>query len=300
MFFGLKNKKYQNRQRRSLVDRAPQQTDLFKRNKTVPGVSVKTTSPKDSSRQKVHSLSRKRKKLATMFGFVVIIIAILLLLIFNFTFKVAIAPSGQLSESIPADRYEQIITNFLDEHFMQRFHFLLNNQQLEKYFLVNNPEIKSATMGVGDQFGQTKFFLKMRQPIASWLVNGQQYYVDGQGVTFKYNYYQEPLLKIFDETDAPLEMGEIIITQKVLSFIGKTIDRLDDKGLKVVKIILPSGEMRRIDFVIDGVGAVFKLSVDRPIGEQVEDLERALSYFTQRNLSPDYIDLRLKNKAYYK
>lgn len=299
MVFKLKRQKYQDRQRRSSLRQIPQQTELFKRNKTVK-TTKKAISPVGSDRQRVHFLSQKRRKISTIFGLTILVLGLLLFLIFNFTFKVAVSPIGNLRQAVQEDRYTKVITDFLDNHFTQRFIFLLDDQQLEKYFLENSPEVKSAKLATGDKIGQTKFLLKMRQPIASWLVNGQQYYVDGQGVTFKSNYYPEPSLKIFDETGAPLEVGEVIVTQKVLSFIGKVIKRLETKGLKVIKVILPSGEMRRIDLVVDRAETIFKLSVDRPIGEQAEDLERAVNYFTERNLLPSYADLRLKNKAYYK
>ncbi|MNT76825.1 hypothetical protein D3C72_2158760 [compost metagenome] len=60
------------------------------------------------------------------------------------------------------------------------------------------------------------------------------------------------------------------------------------------------GTTREIDLRIRGVSSYIKLLIDRPVGQQIEDLTRALAYLKSKGQEPTYIDVRVSNKAFYK
>jgi hypothetical protein len=43
-----------------------------------------------------------------------------------------------------------------------------------------------------------------------------------------------------------------------------------------------------------------KFSVDRAVGEQAEDAARAVRYLDGKGMSPEYLDVRISGKAFYK
>ena len=44
----------------------------------------------------------------------------------------------------------------------------------------------------------------------------------------------------------------------------------------------------------------FKMNIDREPAVSAEDAKRMVNYVTERNIKPEYIDVRVKGKGYYK
>ena len=68
----------------------------------------------------------------------------------------------------------------------------------------------------------------------------------------------------------------------------------------VQDVVLPEETTRQIAVKLDGVGCPIKLSVDRSAASQVEDAVRALKYSAERSLAPEYIDVRVSRRVFYK
>jgi hypothetical protein len=63
---------------------------------------------------------------------------------------------------------------------------------------------------------------------------------------------------------------------------------------------IPIGKSRELDVLVENAPYPFKLSTDRSSAEQAEDMVRLIKHFTTHGISPQYADLRVKGKAYYK
>jgi hypothetical protein len=57
---------------------------------------------------------------------------------------------------------------------------------------------------------------------------------------------------------------------------------------------------REVDIRLDGVGYPVRFSVDRPAGEQVEDMDRAMTWLNVQDKKPEYLDIRVSRRAFYK
>lgn len=272
-------------------------SNSFKRNQTISG-SVSSVTP----RQKTHHLSIKRRKVLTIFMIVLMSALVVWLLIVNITAKVSINITGVVSSSKAIDEsgYERTIQDYLDANPIGRLRFFLDQNALRAYMISKMPEVKDISQGDTDGFGVTIFRITMRNPVAGWMINNKQYFVDNSGVSFNLNYFNDPSVQITDQSGASLQSGDVIVSQRFLSFVGLTVAKSMDHGYTVVQAILPSNTTRQLELKIKEGGYLVKLSIDRPVGEQVEDMVAALKYFTSKGQKPEYIDVRVSGKAFYK
>ena len=71
-------------------------------------------------------------------------------------------------------------------------------------------------------------------------------------------------------------------------------------GYTVTKVILPVNTSRELYVDLAGETTYFKVSMDRGAAVTAEDVERMLRYLKERELAPEYVDVRVEGKAYYK
>jgi hypothetical protein len=143
--------------------------------------------------------------------------------------------------------------------------------------------------------------VELRQPVAAWSQDSKDFYVDGDGKSFEYSYHERPTLNIVDENELSAEYkNTAIASNRFLQTVGRLVTELDVRRLTVEKLIIPRGMVREIDVLVKGSAIRFKLSVDRSPAEQAEDVARVLRYFNERGEVPQYVDLRVEQKAFYK
>ena len=119
-------------------------------------------------------------------------------------------------------------------------------------------------------------------------------------MSFEKNYYLEPTLQIVDESGVTSKTGIAIASNKLLSFVGRVVSQANSRGYTVIEAILPIDTTRQLRIKLKDSNIVVKLSIDRPAGEQIEDMDRAVRYIKSKNLYPSYIDVRVGGKAFYK
>lgn len=269
----------------------------FKRNQTLSGpISPATT------RQKTHHLTIKRRKVLTIFLIVLMSALVIWLLIINMTAKVSVNITGSISSSKNIDKssYEKVIQDYLNDNPIGRLRFFLDQKALRAYLVNKLPEIDNVSQGGTDGFGVTIFRITMRSPVAGWMIKGKQYFVDANGVSFNLNYFDDPGVQIVDQNGVSLPSGDVIVSQRFLSFVGLAVAQAKNNGYTVTQAILPTNTTRELELKIKEGDYLVKLSIDRPVGEQVEDMAAALKYFTSRGQKPEYIDVRVSGKAFYK
>ncbi|HRQ98206.1 MAG TPA: hypothetical protein PK265_02695 [Candidatus Saccharibacteria bacterium] len=288
-------------------DESQVSSDIFRRNRTLTGTtsnrlhSSGSSSDLRSPRVKAHNLASMRRK---VFGVLVIVIlsaGLLWWLINQFTaIPTVIVTDTTITKSINTDKYAKSIQNYLESNPLGRLQFLLDDRSLSNFVSADLSEVAGVEQRGASGIGQTDFAVTMRKPVAGWSIGDKQYYVDASGVPFEINYYDKPKVQIIDESGIALNEGVAIASNRFLSFVGRVVALSSSSGYTVTEAILPAGTTRQLEVRLQGVGPLVKLSIDRPVAEQVEDMSRAVQYFKDHGQAPQYIDVRVSGKAFYR
>lgn len=290
--------------KREALDIPPNTT--FRRNRTLTGSSSahiasanELQSDLKSPRSMAHELSKQRRKLGGSFFGLLILIGISAFLLHQLTASTSvISKDGALS--IDATRYTTVIDKYLTLHPIERLRFVLNEQRLNDYVQHELPEVVSTSADGNDGFGKSRFVISVRRPIASWLIGNSQNYVDANGVPFQKNYYSTPSVRIVDQSGIQQIAGTAIASSRFLNFVGRSVAAAKDYKLTIEEAIIPPDTTRQVQLKVSGHAYPIKLSLDRPVGEQIEDMQRSIAYLDGKAIVPSYLDVRISGKAFYK
>ena len=309
----LFKKKYSDMPRRRLVERdtnvPASSSDIFRRNRTITGTTsnylnamiTESNSNLESPRVHAHSLSSRRRKIFSVLLAIMLIASCIWFIISHFTAMPTITIEDiSVAKKIDDTPYIETIQDYLNINPMERMRFLLNESALDSYVSNRMPEVESVNQHDTLSIGKTNFVIKMRLPVAGWNINDKQYYVDSNGITFEKNYFTMPIIQIVDNSGVLPQTGAVIASKRFLGFVGRVVSIAKTDGYTVTKATLPVNTTRQLEIYLDGYVYPIKLSIDRLAGEQVEDMVRAVQYFTNRGQSPSYVDVRVSGKAFYK
>jgi hypothetical protein len=271
----------------------------FRRNQTLS--SYRHNTPEESSRQKAHHLAIRRRKIGGVFLIVAIAAVLLLLLLWQLMAQIHIVTSSkQLSTTFQPAEYERVVNEYLNLNPAQRLRVSLDETALSAYVSNELPEVERLSLSGGAGVAQANFSITYRTPVAGWQINGNQYYVDANGVVFEKNYYDAPKVQIVDESGVSPEQGSAVVGTRLLGFMGRVVAQAQGRGYTVTRAVLPQGTTRQVDVYFKGVKTYVKFSIDRGAGEQTEDAARSLAYLKSKHVTPRYIDIRVPGRAAYK
>lgn len=279
----------------------------FRRSHTITGSAssdVTTLSERSaqlkSPRVQAHDLARHRRRILAGLGGVLLVCIIMAVLIAQFTATPKVVIDGDESIVAKSD-YVTTIQHYFGGSPIERLRFMLNDQRLTTYLQAKHPEIESVTQDGGSGFGISRYVLTMRAPVVGWMVNGSEEYVDHAGIAFSVNYSAQPGVQIVDQSGVQLKTGQTLASNSFLSFVGQVVGLSKSlEGLTVTKVVIPSGMTREVEVSLSGVNYPIKLSTDRPVGQQVEDMARAIKWMQQHGVTPQYIDIRVSRDAFYR
>lgn len=298
--------------RRRLDGKAEQKTvsssHVFRRNRTLTGTtslqmnSVNANSDLESPRKHTHKLAIIRRRIFEVLLFVVVVSASMWFLVTHLTATVVVSVSdSSISKPLDRPRYEKVIQEYLDANPLGRLSFLLDEKGLTKYVSVKLPEVSSVNQQGMVSIGGTGFVVRLRTPTAGWKISGKQFYVDSSGIPFEQNYFSSPVVQIIDNSGISVQSTSIAIASKrFLAFVGKVVYMARASGYTVTQAALPANTTRELELHFKEIGYYAKLSIDRPAGEQVEDMATAFRYFKNSGTAPQYVDVRVGGKAFYR
>lgn len=276
----------------------------FSRNRTLTGsASSRISSINEanahmkSPRVHAHDLAQQRRRLGFVLFLVVMAIITLGGLISQFTAEPILRSSDiaiQLDE-----RYHKDIQGYFERQPIERLRFLLNERHLTEYLQSVAPEVSSVRTDGAPAFGQTAFIIEVRKPIVGWAMHNQQQYVDATGTAFARNYYAEPTVQVVDDSGIQTAPGQTVASNRFLGFVGRIVGLASESGFTVNQVVLPRGTTREVDIRMNDISYPVKFSADRPAGEQVEDMSRAIAWLKGHGDSPQYLDVRVSRRAYY-
>jgi hypothetical protein len=297
--------------RRQAVSRDEERKDdfderySFRRNRTLTGsTSSQISSPGESNAQiksprvQTHELVQKRRHIGATLLLVLSGAGILFFLVSQFTAGTVVRATD-VSQQLDK-RYSDIIEAYLSSQPIERLRFATNTDHLSDYVAAHAPEVASVSLDGSAGFGKSTFVLQLREPTVGWTINGRQEYVDSTGTAFSRNYFTSPAVQVVDKSGVQVEAGQAIASNRFLGFVGRAVALAKQQGFVVQQVIIPAGTTRQVELQLRGVGYPIKLSIDRGVGEQVEDMKRAVQWLKSHGQSPKYLDVRVGGEAFYR
>jgi hypothetical protein len=198
--------------------------------------------------------------------------------------------------------YSKKIQDYLIANPFQRLRVTVDTVSLTSYLQMNGfPEVESVSSDVvRTGFGASSFAVTFRTPAVVWKTGTTKLYVDDEGNAFTRNYYDDPTVEVVDQTGIQAKDNQVLASQNFLGTIGRVIGKMKAQGYTVTRVVLPADTTHQLLVSIEGVGFPIKFSVDRSVGEQAEDVARAIKYLQGKGITPEYIDVRVEGKAFYK
>lgn len=96
------------------------------------------------------------------------------------------------------------------------------------------------------------------------------------------------------------ETGGGKISSRVKEYIGRIERDFAALGYQVKRVVLPSGMSRTLYVDLEGMKTYFKVNLDRGTAVSAEDAKRMIDYLKEHELEPEYVDVRVQGKGYYK
>lgn len=290
-------------------DTASRQSRLFQRGRTLTGsASSEVSSSAEhladlrSPRVHAHHLARIRHRLATVLGLVLLAALGSFYLLSEFTASTTVTVNAAAAtRGNDTSNYASIVDEYYARHPVERFRFALNNEQFLAYVQSNASEVELIAVRGTGSVATSEVSMTMRRPVASWLVNGKTLYVDAYGTAFAKNFYNDSaMVAIVDESGVPTVDGKTLTSERFLTFIGKLVGVAKTYNLEVTRATLPRDTTRQVEVQLTGLAYPVKYTIDRPVGEQAEDMVRSINDLKKRGITPGYLDVRVKEKSFYK
>ena len=202
---------------------------------------------------------------------------------------------------VGASSYTSTINGYFLSHPLARFRFATDKPDLRAYMQQHHSEIADVDLSDADGLVRAKIRLEMRQPVAKWSLGDRTYYVDGSGVAFEMNPRADPSVTVRDESGLPLQSQQLVASTKMMRFIGTTVDLMNQEGLgKVRELVIPPATLKEVDMYIDGRNYRIKMSTERGVVGQISDITHAITYLDGISTDPQYIDVRVEGRAFYR
>jgi hypothetical protein len=311
LFSRKKQTEQPRRRQASFRDEARKEKDdfderySFRRNRTLTGSSSSQIStPGESNAQiksprvQAHELVQKRRHIGATLLLVLVSAGLLFFLVSQFTAG-AVVRATDVSQQLDG-KYVGIIESYLSTQPLERLRFLTNTSHLSQYVEAHAPEVVSVSLDGAAGIGTSTFVLQLREPTVGWTINGRQQYVDSTGTAFTRNYFTSPAVQVVDKSGIQVEAGQAIASNRFLGFVGRAVALAKQQGFIVLQVIIPASTTRQVELQLKGVAYPIKLSIDRGVGEQVEDMAKAVHWLKLHGKSPKYLDVRVSGEAFYR
>jgi cell division septal protein FtsQ len=272
----------------------------FIRNRTLSGYDPSGDTAAEEAvleRSRQQNRSSKKRRWTTILLAIGVVVSLIVLLISQFVVSVSSVEYAQSGVSTKRDNeYLAFANQYLDERPSQRLLWAINGEELLAAARTAYPEI--AEISVNNNLisgGSVK--VSLRSPVAVWSAGGKRSYVDQHGVVFETNYFDEPDITIVDQNTS--QSGGV--SSRMLEFIGKTIAGLESSSSeKVREISIPAQAARYVEIKLHSRDFYIKVQIDRDITSQITDIVNMIKFLDERGIKPSYIDVRVKNRGYYR
>lgn len=262
------------------------------------GKTISRHQKEHSERSENQKLVIRRRKLGAFFVILAIFISLISIFLFQFISKVSVVSNESKSQNL--SKYEKLVEEYLNINPSERILSNLNKNALLESLQKDYPEVLSISDIKFNGLTSYKIYLDFRKPVASWLVDGKEFFVDSEGASFNINNFEKPSLNIIDDSGAIVSNGKNVASSSFFSFIGKLVSAANKQGLEISKIRIPPLSLRQVEVSVKGVSYFARMSTADSVEGQIINFKKAIEYFGTHKISPNYIDLRIEGKGYYK
>lgn len=246
----------------------------------------------------MHKMHLRRQVTKKRLAILAILVLASGLLLFNLTWQISIqTPDARSARD--AAVYSKLLNEYYATRPFERLRFFLSHKDLHEYFLRHAPEVKSIRIE-GDFFARSAVKLVFRQPVAEWTSGDKSYFVDDGGVTFEKNYFDAPSVSVRDDSGIPAQGGQEVINRQFLSFLGQAVAAFSQNNARVTEAVLPANSIRQVWFRLDGKSYYIKTTVDRSAQAQVKQAVLTINYLAKQGRVPNYIDVRVDQRSFYR
>lgn len=283
----------------------------FRRSRTITGSAAPSVRAAgegrgqlQSSRLHEHSLRGHRRKLLAYLSLSLLACGLLWYVVAGYigggALQTATASTQALKTQLDASRYQTLVNQYFLQHPFERFAFSLHKDAFSQFITAHAPEVLVAQLEKGAGFGAGSLTLTLREPIVAWTIKNQQYFVDTEGVAYTVNYFNTPTVVVTDKSGISAEAG-VVASAKQLRFIGRVITLVNASGISPVEQVeLPTNSTREVDLKLKDHAYSIKAHVDRDPAGQAADIINAVKYVDARGINPQYLDVRVSSKAFYR
>lgn len=270
---------------------------MYQRSRTISG-SDSLPSSDSTDRMLVNQLRRQRHKLTVVLISIITSLCVVVVLLNQLAINLSVITPNTISAQDQSS-YVSLLDKYFDDRPLERFLFVTNYDTLNSYLTELAPEIKTIQIEPKGIVSAT-VKLTFREPIIKWSIDGSQYYVDSDGVTFERNYFDEPEVVVNDQSGIPANPGQEVVNRPFMSFLGQSISKFLENGYVVNSVVLPPDTVRQAEFYLEERNYPIKMTLDRGVGAQVNQSIKAISFFDERGDSPAYIDVRVDQRVFYR
>lgn len=306
--------------RRDSRDKAPvrqphsagnEQSFAFRRSRTITGSTASSVRSAGEDRSQLrsprlheHSLRKHRRRLVAYLAVLLAVCGALWYVVTSYIgggeLQVAHATTQTPRIALDTARYRSLVERYLNERPFERFSFALNEATFASYMRGNALEIKDAQLERSEEFGGGLLSVTLREPVVAWTIKKQQYFVDAEGSAFTVNYFAAPTVIVSDKSGISAEAG-VVASERLLRFIGRVITLINQSAVaQVERVELPALSTREVDFKLKDRDYIIKAHLDRDPAGQAADIVSAVRYVDSKGISPEYLDVRVSSKAYYR
>lgn len=90
------------------------------------------------------------------------------------------------------------------------------------------------------------------------------------------------------------------VSTRIKNYIIQLEQDFKDLGYTITQVTLPTGTSRELYVDLANEEVYFKVNTDRDSAVTAEDADRVLRYLKENDLHPQYADIRVAGRAYYK
>lgn len=290
---------------------AGDQSFAFRRSRTITGSTASSVRSAGEDRSQLrsprlheHSLRKHRRRLL---GYLLMLLAACGVLWYVVTsyigggvLQVAHTTSQTPRIALDTARYQSLVEQYLNERPFERFSFSHNDATFARYMRAHALEIKDARLERSEDFGGGILSVTLREPVVAWTIKKQQYFVDTEGSAFTVNYFAAPTVIVSDKSGISAEAG-VVASERLLRFIGRVITLINQSAVaQVERVELPAQSTREVDFKLKDREYIIKAHLDRDPAGQAADIISAVRYVDSKGIAPEYLDVRVSSKAYYR
>ncbi len=277
--------------------------NMYVRSRTITGSisskvmsAVESASQLKSSRLEAHELHGHRRKV--MWLLLATSLASLGLIMLIDSTIVRLQPATMVDE-----RYISSVDAYYDSHLIERLPFVRDYDALRSDLQQSHPEIADINISGEDMFAAHTVAVALRQPIAQWTLGADTFFVDKNGIAYTIadqDLRPIELLRIKDESGLPVESQRVASTS-MMQFIGQTVAGIASSPLgAVTEVIIPSGTLKQVDVLLQNRPYRVQLHIDRDPAGQVADVVSAVTFLDSQGITPEYLDVRVEGKAFYR